>query len=328
MTLFEPCLGSSSLLSSHEWIEFNCITWGLKPLQMSWPSSDDVVPSLHVWLYADRRGRLHQPPLNVYLPVIFRATPTEKVQRVERQWRDLGGQFARALRHYRIRTPLTLPPEVTDVRPFLWHGFHAVPAYTYILPLPHDFNLVSSAARKNANKAARAGYTCRIAQPNEYEAVLHCLHGTENRQHFCYHINVKDLMSAIELLGQQRFRVYICVAPTGAPAAARVVLTAPGERSIDWLAGTRPEHLQSGATQLLIRHVLDDLAAAGSVAFDFAGANLVTVSAAKAEWGGRLAVMYRIFIPSLRTALQLLRNRLRDCYRRLRPRDQCEVEKS
>ena len=39
---------------------------------------------------------------------------------------------------------------------------------------------------------------------------------------------------------------------------------------------------------------MDDLAEAGATGYDFGGANLPSVAAAKAQWGGRLVPFYRI----------------------------------
>jgi hypothetical protein len=67
------------------------------------------------------------------------------------------------------------------------------------------------------------------------------------------------------------------------------------------LVGTRGAHLQSGATQLLIHDVLEDLQAAGAAGFDFEGANIPDVAAAKLNWGGQLVPWYRVDSFTLRS---------------------------
>jgi hypothetical protein len=67
-----------------------------------------------------------------------------------------------------------------------------------------------------------------------------------------------------------------------------------GGQACDLAAGTRREFLQSGATQHLIAHVLDDLHCCGATSFNFCGANLRSIAAAKSDWGGRFVTHYTI----------------------------------
>jgi hypothetical protein len=85
-------------------------------------------------------------------------------------------------------------------------------------------------------------------------------------------------------------------------ASCRVVLHAPGGVAIDWVAATATDHLKSGATQALIRFTLQDLQDNGAKRFDFAGAGLPSVSAAKACWGGRLVAYPTLTQQTFKTA--------------------------
>jgi hypothetical protein len=57
---------------------------------------------------------------------------------------------------------------------------------------------------------------------------------------------------AARRVGDNAFRAYVAYAPDGTPAGGRIVLHHRGWQAVDWIAGTRKEYLQSGATQLTI----------------------------------------------------------------------------
>ncbi len=99
----------------------------------------------------------------------------------------------------------------------------------------------------------------------------------------------------------QKLEARICYAPTGEPASVDVDLYHPGSRAVGWVGGTKTEHLQSGATQLLQGYVLEDLQAAGATGYDFVGANIPSVAAAKATWGGHLVPFYSVEAYTLRS---------------------------
>jgi hypothetical protein len=106
-------------------------------------------------------------------------------------------------------------------------------------------------------------------------------------------LSVGDLELASRLLGEH-LRAYLCYAPDGEPASVSVVLHRSGGPAIGWVGGTRTAHLSSGAAQLVDRFSLDDLHACGATGFDWGGANIPGVSAAKAAWGSRLMPCYAI----------------------------------
>jgi hypothetical protein len=210
---------------------------------------------------------------------------------------------------YGMRGSIAFPPELSDVRPWQWVGLLASVAYTSRISLPYDLLIADRSVRKQIAKAERTGYTAEAAR--SIDDVVHCLAGTEQKQGFQYGITGNDLKIVAEHLGQEHLRLYVSYSATGEPASTRAVLSAPGTWAIDWLAGTSSEHRSSGATQYLINHVLADLAAAGSIGFDFGGANMRNIAAAKMLWGGQLVPFYRIRRQDLRYAARVAVNWLR-----------------
>jgi hypothetical protein len=64
--------------------------------------------------------------------------------------------------------------------------------------------------------------------------------------------------------------------------------------------------LGAGANQLIMSFALEDLQEAGSCGFDYAGANIPSIAAAKATWGGQLVPYYSVRQPNARALALLL----------------------
>lgn len=302
-----------SPLSLDGWLEFNRMKWGLKPLKLRLAEEGKQLPVVEACLYLDRRGRIRQPPRNPYLPVSFFPTPTVQRQKIYRQWLALSELLAGELYQRGLGGLICFPPEIVDVREFQWKGYLAEPRYTFLLNLPYDMNNADHAVRKQIAKATRMGYRCE--QTRSFDDVYLCLRETERRQSFNYGLNPADFRLASELLGDEVFRCYTCYASNGEVASARIVLRHPDGHVLDWVAGAMGKHLTNGVTQLLISFVLDDLGKSGALSFDYCGANIRTVAASKATWGGQLQPYYAITAPNLRGLARFVWHQMRK-YRR------------
>jgi hypothetical protein len=139
-----------------------------------------------------------------------------------------------------------------------------------------------------------------------FSDVVECFAHTEIRQGFSYHLSVRDLEMASDVLGEDAFRVHACGSPTGVLAYCDIVLTCPGSSALGWIAGPRKDALGSGEAQLLIHYMLDDLAQQGARLFGFVGASLPSVSAQKAALGARLVPYYAIRPLNVRTLAELV----------------------
>jgi len=251
-------------------------------------------PNVEAMIYLDANDRVQMPPMTPFIPMRFTATETNKRARLDRMWLECGGLMAEQFAKHRFAAQVYLPPEFLDLRPFVWKGFTAGMGYTFLVDLPYDESEMDSAVRKQIAKTASAGFVCRRATKADLPAIVDCIRQTEQRQGFAYRVTESVLQKGLEILGEGAFRVYVALAPAGGMASVRIVLHAAGGMAIDWIAGTATEHLKSGATQALIRFMLDDLHHAGVNVFDFAGAGVPGVSAAKATWGGRLTPYPRL----------------------------------
>lgn len=282
----------SSPLFMEGLLKFNREKWNLVPERVRLTAEGAPLPAVETVFYLDRRGRITAPLLSPYIPVAFEPTPTESLARLDRQWIQVGGLLAAEMRRRGVAHPIPLDPQVIDARPWNWTGFDVEVRYVFQLDFPYQERTADSAVRKQIAKAARDGY--RVERVSRMDDVNACLADSQERQQFRLNMNGDDFTLAREMIGEDALRAYVCYAPDGEPASTRVVLHHPGTRAIDWAAGVNTAYLHSGANQLLIGHILQDLHAAGSTGLDFGGAMIPSVGAMKATWGARLVPYYRV----------------------------------
>jgi hypothetical protein len=282
----------SSPLFLDGWLEFNRRRWNVTPARRLYQPAGPL-PSVATVLYFDRRGRIVQPPRNPYLPFEFKHSNTTAPFRLIRQWLETAELAEQDMRRHPMRV-VALPPGVADLRVWQWRGYMVGTRYTYYLEFPYSLAAADPAVRKQVRKAGEAGYT--VSREFDMSAVHACLTSTERRQGFSHELSVQDLELLRDLMGDESCRVYVCRDAGGNVASARVVLHLSGTRAIDWVAGTVDEHLRGGATQFTIAKALEDLHEAQAAGFDFGGANLSQIAAAKASWGGAL-VSYHTLEP-------------------------------
>jgi hypothetical protein len=279
-------------LATPEWQAFTRQFWRVDPVQLDFAPRGPNGPALRGVFYADSRGRLQLPPYQPCLPLQFTPTPGAASYRAERQWVETARLLVDEMLVRGTRGELTFPPGLTDPRPWKWAHFRVTPRFTNLIDLPFSWDGADRVARQQAHKAERAGFVCGPA--DDLSKALACLGGSQRRRGFAYGMTLEGLELAMRLLGREALRVYACHSPSGEPATARVMLHRPGGRALDWMAGTRDEHLKSGATQLLLAHALEDLHRAGATGYDSCGADLEGVACAKLVWGGRLVTQYSV----------------------------------
>lgn len=287
-----------TVLTLDGWLEFNRRKWRLSPIKLSLSENAGGRPAIELVVYTDSRGQIKTPKINPYIPVAFLPTDTQSVPRLERQWLSVSGLAVQEFRERGVVNAVSFPPSIVDVRPWKWSNFQVDVGYSFYIDFPYDIESADRSVRKHVRKAPKLGYTCERA--SKMGDVIECLEDTGERQEFDYRLSAKDLETCQHLLGPDIFRAYVCYAPNGDPASARVVLSYPGASAVDWVAGTKRDHLSSGCTQFLISSVLEDLQMAGACGFDYAGANIPSVAAAKATWGGQLVPYYSIRQPNAR----------------------------
>jgi hypothetical protein len=289
---------SPSPLELEGWIEFTEAKWGVKAEQLRFTVGGKDVPVLDVVLYRGHRGRIQIPPRSPYTSLRFVPTPTELPSRLNNQWRTLSAQLADYCLGCPTDSVIVFPPDYADVREFVWKNFFVDVRYTYWLDLPVVYEKAESSVRKRIRKAVDQGF--RTERVTNFEDVVACLAGTEDRKGFTHNLTAADLGDAARRIGEEHLRCYVCYTTDGKAASARVVLHSPGHRALGWLAGTKPEYLNSGVAQLNAAFVLDDLTHAKATGFDYCGANICSVAEAKSRWGGELVPYFVVKKPGYR----------------------------
>ncbi|MNO16720.1 hypothetical protein D3C76_64070 [compost metagenome] len=287
------------------WAEFNRRKWhcDVEAITFQVPNSGAYGESL---FFTNRRGGFYLPPHNPYHPTLFHPTPTNKPYRSNKQWHDVADLIIDRLLKIRGPVIFNLPPEITDIRPFLWRGFKADVKYTYYVNIPYSIDLASKAIRNKIRKAAAEGYIS--VRTDNMEHALQCLAETEKRQGFSHQLTVHDLNMARELLGENALRCYICYSKDGEPVSVNLSLLLHPTRATGWIAGTKSAHLSKGVVQQLQLFEFEDLASIGVTSFDFTGANIPSVSESKADWGGDLMPYYVIRKPGFKEILRSVRD--------------------
>lgn len=294
-----------SPLALNGWLEFNRLKWGLQPERLRFVIGEGEAV-LEAVLYLDAKGRVQHPRRNPYLPIAFLPTPTTYASKIGRQWLELSTQLVDEMRRRGVLNTLTLPPEVTDVRPWQWSGYQIGVKYSYSIDFPFDFGGVSKELRRQLRKAEKDNFrTERTTNMNEVHA---CLASTEERQNFSLGLSVEDLELARRLLGDDHFRAYATYAPNGNPASATIVLHREGAAAIGWVGGTHTEYLRAGVTSLMDAFSYPDLMEAGATSLDLCGANMPTIAAYKSNWGAQLMPYYSVESYSARRLAKWSRN--------------------
>ena len=286
---------SSSPLFLDGWLEFNRVKWGVTPLRLALSPPGKSLPRLDTVLYLDRHGRVTQPLLNPHLPIAIAVTPTSQPPRIFHQRQEVAALLAEEFLSRGLHGSVCLAPEMEDVREWQWRGFLTDVRYTFHLRLPLDESLIHEKARNRVSRASRAGFVCSIAGSDDIPEVWECIRSTEERQDFRLGLTREDLVLASRLLGPDHFRVYACrAAESGEIVAAKVALFGGGDEAIGLISCVQQTHMRSGCDQQLTAYHLADLASLGVTLYDYVGANLPGVSAAKRQWGGRLVPYYGI----------------------------------
>ncbi|WP_337100764.1 hypothetical protein [Paenibacillus sp. YIM B09110] len=283
------------------WAEFNRRKWNCDAIVKTYKASnsDAYCDSL---LFLNNNKKLFLPPLNPYNPTFFHPTPTNKAQKIGSQWHEVSKVFIDSLYEYAGSANFYFPPEITDIRPFLWKGFIADIKYTYYVDLPYSLDHISPSLRNKMKKANTLDYYS--VRTDDMEAIHHCLAGTEARKGFSHQLSVKDLLMAQELLGKERFRGYVCYSKDGAPVSASITLVTGDENAIGWISASKSEHLSDGIVQQLQNLEFNDLSEIGIKVFDFYGANIESVSVSKSHWGGSLRAYYGIRLPGYKEVVR------------------------
>ena len=280
------------VLAQPGWIQF-VTRWQELTHEPIRVEDDKVGTAVTIHAYRSRQGRFVAPHLSTYAPICFASDPTVEPRKLERSWLRLTERIGAALLEGGLKRPITLPPGVQDVRGLQQAGFRLENRFTSIITFPWSVDDAVPNVLKRARRAAAAGLRgCRDLDDAE---LMTCVQATATRKGFDIGLSLDALRLGSELLGEEGLRFYGARAPGGEVACARAVLCSPDGYALEWLAGTDEAYMSSGATQLMMKFMIEDLSAQRFAAFDLAGANIPSVAQAKRDWGGELVPFSAVF---------------------------------
>ena len=158
--------------------------------------------------------------------------------------------------------------------------------------------------RQHVDRSAQLGMA--VEHVSDVDPVIECLDETQTRKGLSITLGSKEIHTALDLLGPENLRLYVCFDQQGKAASSCVTLHAPGARAIGLVAGTKATGLADGASHALWGGAFADLAAAGATGIDFCEADVQSVAAFKCRWGSRLVPTYTVRDYSLRATARFL----------------------
>lgn len=235
-------------------------------------------------------------PLAAYSSLLYRPPASPRESRTIAERHEVTQALLTVLEAEYRSMDWLLTPDLSDVRPWIWRGWRAVPRYTAILDLEHDFE-PSEAARRHVRKGQEAGL--RLSMKWDFDAFMLAFSGTSRRQGFDLGLPVPAVHRLAGRLYERGLAWMTTVLETdGRVAASQIVLALPPPGGVYmWIAGTRTDLLARGVSTW---HMLETAAEArrrGHRSWDLCGADMPGVARFKGELGARLRNYMQVRAP-------------------------------
>jgi len=278
-------------LFNEHWVKFNEEKWWLKSELIELSPKNSNKWYLKSIIYKNKRGKIVNPPYNPYFPVYFECAAQKKPKLNQRK-REAYSALADLYYKKGLFSGVNLSPVVDDLRPFIWKNMLVTPRYTYHIDLLNYEHNVRSSVINKAKKAKEKGYYCEVT--SDFNAVIDCLKSVEKRKKFSHRIDVSDMKSLHDSIGNENFVAFIAINKDGVVKGTRVSIYEPGGRVIAWAAGIKKDALKDGVNNLLGEYSFNYFKEKECKVFDFVGANMHSVASMKEDWGGDLITYYNI----------------------------------
>ena len=185
-----------------------------------------------------------------------------------------------------------------DIRPFQWRGWKCGVSYTYMIDLPEiDVNQFDPEVKRKVNRAEKQDIRFLIFDTltkNELQRFLMLQNKTFNRQGRTLPLTDDQFTDMILTIQQNgiSLKLYATIMDDIWLAASIRILYK--DQVYGCVSGADPEYFKTGANQLLMWKCLEDWDQKGYKTFDFVGANIRSIAAYKATFGGRLTPYYSV----------------------------------
>lgn len=240
------------------------------------------------------------PPPNLKIPYL--GPVFLNVQKLKRRRRELRmSRFIDAVLEWLERevdpafTNIRTAPGYTDVRPFIWQEYEAVPRYTYVVDLDRDSDdllaAFSSDARKNITGDYDVDYELSTGGPEIIHEILDQVAARHAEQGESFPVDATFAVDLYDALPDGVVRPAYC-SVDGEFVGGKISVELDG-RLMAWLGGTKPDH-DLPVNELLDWRSFTDAMDRGVTAYDLAGANDRRLSRYKSKYAPELTPYFRL----------------------------------
>jgi len=237
---------------------------------------------------------LINPKVIYYQPIEFFLAQRQNPNENRLQELEIIKKISDYYHKYYFKIEKNLPPEIEDVRGFVWSGINTIPLYTYRFNLEnyspgHYFNRQRAALRK----AQKLAYT--FSTESNIDSFFRLIEGTVHRQEWNFNYDKKVLRDYINELLRLNFVEQFSIVNQQNEIVSTMfcIMNKANKIFYGWLTSTATNELANGVSTLLFHSICEYLRNDYKI-FDLCGANTETIARFKASLGAELKVFYRI----------------------------------
>ena len=279
------------------WIEAIRQSLGIQADIHALYKGDDIISG--TVLYHKISGSKKQsvlPPLTPYTPFVYRPISSSYPSKVTAEHITITRELITQIQNQYSGVQLLLMPSTNDIRPWLWEKWSAVPCYTYIIDLSEELNL-SHSVRKQVKKCERNGFT--VNEQWDLDNFWKIYEKTQLKQGFDLGMDRDQFFKLVNFLHNSNMALMVTALDSEKQlVSSRIeVLLPETDIAFDWVAGSDPDFLNTGATPWLMVKTADILTDKGFTKLDLCGADFESIARFKSELGGSLVQYFRVISP-------------------------------
>ncbi len=199
-------------------------------------------------------------------------------------------------------TSLCLHPDIKDVMPWKWRGFHEQSRFTYLIRQQQVASYRSGINAKLNNHIRFAASRLKIVEQEGVEVLTSLVKESFAQQGLSIPYPESILLNILHFKGAAA-RVTVAVDDNENPQAA--LLTVEDGRTVYNLVSGRKSDAVRGAMPLLLNHAIENALTRGK-SFDFEGSSIQRIATFFESFGGELTSFHHIYGSSYRLADALI----------------------
>jgi hypothetical protein len=281
-----------SIFSKSFWLKYNAelIDGQFKILAVF--NGDLLLGGIGICIKQHMLGKeIKVPVLTPYSSVILRNPSTKYPHKIASEQLNVVEKIIHQIKLGKyLAVKIINTPRMNDVRAFYWDNWTVKPGYTYEIPLSNfddTKGMFAHSVRKQVNKSEKSNIQVKVK--DDFESLYSFLKSTFKKRERPLFLNKNKFQKLYNNLKKHNCcKMYFAELDDGKPISGRIALFTKHQVAHDWVAGSDPDYLNSGATPFLIFKILEDLSQNGYKYFDMDGANVPTIARFKSTFGGDL----------------------------------------